>query len=157
MSLALAAHRDAYVEGLTAFRAGEHRRWLDVFLQAVHRSVGVAEALAEGVAELQARWRDRAGEPRRDSAAARLIERLPERPVVDLAGALRLTGASRQAARLAIARLADAGVLREITGKRRLRRWEAVGLFALLDGLEGHLSLRPAAQSSQPGRTSPDW
>ena len=47
-----------------------------------------------------------------------------------------LTGASREATRRAIDRLAASGVLREISGKRRLRRWESVGLFALLDALE---------------------
>lgn len=77
-----------------------------------------------------------AGGPRRDSSAARLIERLPERPIVHLAGAAHLTGASREATRRALDRPAAAGVLRELTGMRRLRRWEAVGLFELLDAAE---------------------
>lgn len=46
------------------------------------------------------------------------------------------TDASAQATRLAINRLHDAGVLREITGKGRLRRWAAVDLFVLIDRLE---------------------
>jgi hypothetical protein len=85
---------------------------------------------------LAATWRAEAGAPRRDSAAARLIERLPERPALDVAEAARLTGVSRRATPLAIDRLFSGRVLRELTGKRRLRRWEAVGLFALLDALE---------------------
>lgn len=139
VSLVLAAEGDAYVRGLTAFRRGEHRAWLSFFLRVVHRSVAVAERLAEGVAELQARWAASAGEPRRDSASASLITRLTERPVVGIEEAAELTGVSRQATRLAIDRLVAAGVLREITGRRRRRRWESVGLFALLDGLEAGL------------------
>jgi Fic family protein len=133
LSLVLAADSAAYVAGLSAFRSGEHRSWFEFFLSALHRSVGVAGDIADGVAALQERWRAQAGGPRRDSAAAELIARLPERPVIDLGTAAALTGTSREAARRAIDRLVAAGVLRELTGKRRLRRWEAVGLFAVLD------------------------
>ena len=44
------------------------------------------------------------------------------------------------------------GVLIEITGRGRLRRWEATGLFALLDGLE--TGLRPGAGEARPGALS---
>ncbi len=80
-----------------------------------------------------------AGGPRRGSAAAALIARLPERPVIDLGTAAALTGTSREAARRAIDRLVAAGVLRELTGKRRRRRWEAVGLFAVLDEADARI------------------
>jgi Fic family protein len=136
LSLALAADPEGYVAGLTAFRAGDHRRWLDLFLAALHRAVALAEALAADVAALQARWRARAGGPRADSAAEAIIARLPTQPVLDLRRATALTGASGEATRRAIDRLARSGVLRETTGARRGRRWEAVGLLALLDGLE---------------------
>jgi hypothetical protein len=102
----------------------------------VYGSVTAAEELADGVAQLVSAWHTRAGRPRRDSAAAQLIERLPEHPVIGIADAASLAHVSRQAARLAVDRLVTAGVLREVTGKRRLRRWEAVALLALLDGLE---------------------
>lgn len=136
ISLVLAARGEAYVGGLTAFRSGEHRAWLGFFLEAVYGSIAAAEALLSEVAQLQERWRAAAGQPRSDSAAEALIRHLPEVPVIDLATAASLTGASREATRRAIARLEAAGVLAEITGKGRLRRWEAVGLFAILDGLE---------------------
>ncbi len=122
--------------GLTAFRAGDHRQWLSFFVGGAYRACRLAGSLAEQVAALQAEWLARAALPRRDSAAARLIERLPERPILALADAAELTGGSREAARKAINRLAAAGVLREITGGRRSRRWESVGLFALLDRVE---------------------
>lgn len=136
VSLVLAARADEYVAGLTAFRAGDHQAWWSFFLDVVHASVALAEDLAAWVTELVEQWHAQAGNPRRDSAAAALIARLPERPIVGLADVVELTGVSRQAARLAIDRLTDAGVLREITGRRRGRRWEAVGLFALLDQIE---------------------
>lgn len=144
ISLALAARGDAYIAGLSAFRAGDHRAWLAFFVEVVHASTTIAEGLRRDIAELQDRWRALAGRPRSDSAAEALIVRLPESPVVDLRGAVRLTGASREATRKAIDRLEEAGVLVEITGRGRLRRWEAAGLFAILDGLES--GLRPSAR-----------
>lgn len=150
ISLVLSARSDAYIAGLSDFRAGQVDDWLGFFLDVTYRSAIVAETLFSEVAALQERWLALAGEPREGSAARTLIRRLPESPVIDLAGAAALTGASREATRRAIDRLESAGVLVELTGRGRLRRWESVGLFAILDGLEG--GLRPGSPSR---RTSP--
>ncbi len=136
VSLVLAGARDRYVEGLTAFRRGDAGAWLATFNDAVFRAARAGEELAASVGALQGEWAERAGQPRRDSAAAALIRRLPEEPIVDLATARRLTGASAQATLGGIDRLVDADVLRELTGRRRGRLWESVGLFGLLDDLE---------------------
>ena len=143
ISLVLAARSDAYIAGLSAFRSGDHEDWLTFFLDTVHASTLIAEGLLRDVLALQERWRTLAGRPRADSAAEALIARLPETPVIDLAAAVSLTGASREATRKAVDRLEEARVLVEITGRGRLRRWEAVGLFAILDELES--GLRPGA------------
>jgi Fic family protein len=152
VSLVLADRAEAYVAALTAFRAGDDWGWLEFFTDVLHRAVGLAEELAVRVVALQARWRGRAGGPRRDSAAEALIARLPERPVLDIAQATELTGASREATRRAVNRLVEAGVIRDISGRRRGRSWEAVGLFALLDGLEAET--RPAP-TRRPRRRPP--
>ena len=142
ISLVIAGSSDAYVVGLSAFRTGDHRTWFEFIIDAAYRAAGIAENLVGRVAELKDDWLAQAGSPRRASATRLLVERLPERPVIALADAIELTGTSHQAARVAINRLAEAGVIREITGKRRLRRWEAVGLFALLDEIEGDVAVR---------------
>ena len=146
VSLVLAGRSNAYIAGLSGFRAGRVEEWLGFFLDVAYRSAVVAETLFSDLAALQERWLAQAGEPREGSAARTLIRRLPESPVIDLAGAAELTGASREATRRAIDRLEAAGVLRELTGRGRLRRWESVGLFAILDGLEGrfHRGVRGA-------------
>ncbi len=136
VSLVLAAHSDAYIEGLTSFRSGDHGSWLAFFLQVVHQANVIAEELARAISQLQRDWCRRAGNPRSDSAASKLIASLPAEPIIDIRTAVELTGVSIQATRLAINRLETAGVLRELTGKGRLRRWEAVGFFALVDTIE---------------------
>jgi len=144
ISLVLAGSSDDYVDGLTAFRRSDHRSWFEFMIDAAYRASLVADDLADRVTGLQDSWLALAGSPRRGSATRRLIERLPERPVIALADAIELTGASHQAARVAINRLAEAEVIQEITGKRRLRRWQAVGLFAVLDEIEGGVTARRA-------------
>ena len=151
VSLVLAARRDAYVDGLTRFRSGDHRWWLAFFLEVVHQANVITQDLARAIAELQREWRRRAGEPRGDSAASTLIASLPAKPVIDIGTATELTGASSEATRRAIARLEAAGVLREVTGKGRLRRWESVGLFELVDKIEASAVTRRAS----PPPTSP--
>jgi Fic family protein len=136
VSLVLAGAGDRYVDGLTAFREGDAAAWLEFFNDAVFRAARAGEELADNIRALQERWSEQAGRPRRHSAAALLIRRLPETPIVDLAAARRLTEASAQATLGGIDRLVDAGVLRELSGRRRGRLWESVGLFRLLDELE---------------------
>ncbi len=144
VSLVLAARGDTYVEGLTRFRSGDHRWWLAFFLEVVHQANGIAQDLAYSISKLQRDWRASAGEPRGDSAASTLIASLPARPVLDIGTATELTGASREATRRAISRLEDAGVLREVTGRGRLRRWESVGLFELVNTIEASAVTRQA-------------
>jgi Fic family protein len=139
VSLVLAGSGERYVDGLTAFRGGDAGTWLSFFTETVFRAARAGEELADGVRTLQDEWTDQAGHPRRDSAATALIRRLPEQPVVDLAAARRLTHASAQATLGGIDRLVEAGVLHELTGRRRGRLWKSVGLFALLDDVERSL------------------
>ncbi len=136
VSLVLAARAGDYVRGLTSFRYRAEEDWYELFGRALDEAAGASTAFAEQVVELQERWREAAGRPRRGSAAAKLIERLPSHPIVNQPTAMALTGASDEAVRLALNRLEAAGVLRQTTLGRRNRAFECVGLFALLDELE---------------------
>jgi Fic family protein len=140
ISVALGANTDEYVAGLTAYRAEQTEEWLTIFVRATDASVRAAEELARAIEQLQERWRAKAGQPRAGSAHAKLIDALPVQPVVDVVSAARAIGSSEEGARRAIARLADAGVLQEVTGRMRGRTWECVGLFALLDEFDRALA-----------------
>jgi len=136
LSLVMLAHRDRYVTALQDYRFRSRAPWLELFGDVcLSASTGAAQ-LAASVLELQDRWRRMAGRPRSGSAAATLLARLPEVPVIDLAVARDLTGRSSQACLDAISRLTAAGVLAPTTSARSRRVWECVGLFALLDDLE---------------------
>jgi len=143
----LAANYSEYERGLTTFREERVEQWCGVFARAVTIACQGAAALASRIEDLKARWREQAGSPRADSAAAKLIDLLPVHPVLDLRTVQQALSVSDEAARLGIARLESAGVLSEITKRRRGRAWECVGLFALLDSFE-RLVATPAGASS---------
>lgn len=139
VSLALAGEADRYVAGLTSWRNGDDEDWYSVFTDAVYRAATGAREFADRVSELQQRWIEQAGGPRRDSGPRRLIELLPSNPIVDVRTVAELLGGTQERARLAVLRLEEAGVLRQTSVGRRNRAWETVGLFDLLDQFEREL------------------
>lgn len=140
ISLVLAGRADHYIAGLTSWRRDDlSNDWLLLFADAVWRAATRAREFASAVADLQQRWVEQAGQPRRNSTALRAIERLPSHPIVNTQTIAELLGVSGEAARQAILRLEEGGVLRQVTIGRRNRAWETVGLFDLLDSFERDL------------------
>ena len=113
-------------------------RWVALFAGACPRAVSDARQFEERVRRLQAGWRERADNPRRDSAMHQLIGALPSAPVLTVTTAAELTGPSFQAANQAIDHLAAAGVLVPVNVGRRNRAFEAPeGFLALRLGFPG--------------------
>ncbi|HMI81573.1 MAG TPA: Fic family protein [Solirubrobacterales bacterium] len=139
VSLALAGNADRYVAGMTSWRLGEEEDWYEIFAEALFRSADGAREFGAWVLDLQRRWMEKAGHPRKGSGAQRLIDLLPSQPIIDVKTAARLLGGTEERARLAILRLEKSGVLHQITVGRRNRAWECVGLFDLLDRFERDL------------------
>lgn len=139
VSLALAGEADRYVAGLTSWRNGDEGDWFTVFIDALYRAAKGSREFAGRVAELQRRWLEQAGNPRRGSGPLRLIELLPSQPIINVKTAAQVLGGSEERARLAILRIEKAGVLRQTAVGRRNRAWECVGLFDLLDRFEREL------------------
>lgn len=136
ISPVLAANDRAYVDGLTAYRSQDDAAWCGLFARATRLACDGAVALSADIEGLKDEWRAKAGHPRADSAAAKLIALLPVHPVIDLASATEILGVSHQAAGAAIGRLEAAGVLEEITKRKWDRSWECVGLFKIIDAFE---------------------
>ena len=114
-------------------RQGAWRPLFHAFLCAVARSArevaGLVRAAAElhrGHHELVETWVRAPNNPRR------LLDLLLVRPVVDLPLVARRLEVTQRTAGLLVAKLADQGLLREITGQRRGRRWAYQPLLQLL-------------------------
>ncbi len=144
ISLFLAARASRYVRGLTNYRLGRADDWFEFFAMATNDAALSASNLAKSVRDLQTEWLAMAGQPRAGSSARKLIDALPTHPVLTLATAMEITGASDEACRQALNLLEAAGVLDETTAGKRNRVWESIGLFALLDEFE--------RDNSAPGR-----
>jgi len=146
VSLSLATHATQYVDALTAFRyvgrsttakaRSAANPWLRMFAMACSHATAEAARFEQTADELKSAWRERGAPVRAGSAADLLIEALPAAPVLTLAAAAQLIDRSQQATNQGLARLVEAGVLREITDGRRNRVYEApelIDAFTLLE------------------------
>lgn len=140
ISLVLATNADQYVKGLTAYRADRVDEWCFLFVQTVMAAAHEARSFADRVAALQEEWRKRAGSPRRDSAASRIIDHLPAHPLIDTRTAEQVVGASDEAVRLGLQRLEQAGVVTRVNAGSRNRVWEAADLYEALNEFERTLA-----------------
>ena len=103
---------------------------------------------------------ERAGSPRKDSVARRIIQGLPTQPIVSGESAAKAYGVTGTAARAALNQLQSAGILQPTrAGRRRDREWTSDELFQLLDAFEYNLGepevggpRRPAPPPTRPPR-----
>ncbi len=176
ISLVLLTHSDAYVNGLTAYRytgpadsaeAWEGTAaWLSTFVEAAATAVDQVERFSADLVELRDDWSARLSAlrttrgirdvPRAGSAVARLLDLLPEAPLVTAATLCRLLGVSAPAAHKALDELTDAGILTRRALDRGTRGYFAQDVFDLLTFAERRLaSTRWDTRRSAPDRPVP--
>jgi Fic family protein len=120
------AHRAAYYEHLQAVRTdGDWEGWLVFFLRGV---IDVAREAADTARRiLHLREQHRAAITAKLGRAAgnghKVLESLFDRPIIAVSDVLRLTGTTYAAANMLVSRLVDLGVLHEMTGYTRNRRF----------------------------------
>jgi len=139
MSVVLARHRDAYLDGLISFRGADPSSWIEQFAVAAARSAQLASRYLDEVISLQDAWREElraSARLRADAAAWAVIDELPGLPVVTVATAVAATKRSKSAVSVAFEQLEGAGILVPLSANRRNRAWESAGLLDLLAGLE---------------------
>lgn len=136
VSIVLAARANLYVDGLVGFREGRTDAWCASFAWACGRAATLATALASSVARLESEWYERAGRPRRDSAAARIIPVLPAQPIASASTIRAAIGARHQRALEGLKVLAHGGVLRQISEGDYDRQYAADELFQLIEEYE---------------------
>ena len=140
ISIAMAAAKVRYIEGLTDFRRDGVEKWIEYFAAAAATSAHLAKAYLVTVGALSARWRERLSalpsSPRAGAAAWAVIEILPAHPIVTAPAVAAATGRSKAAVYQAIEQLKEAQVLLPLSDSRRNQAWEAAGLLDLIAGLE---------------------
>jgi Fic family protein len=143
VSVVLATNARHYIAGLTDFREGRSDDWIGTFADAVTNSAEATRRLWTQIDELLTELLERAGSPRTDSVARKIILGLPAQPVVSAETSSDRYSVTPTAARGALNRLEETGVLVPTrAGRRRDREWISEELFQLLDSFEHALGNR---------------
>lgn len=128
-------HRDEYYARLQAIRdRGEWESWLAFFLRGVAEVSDEATETTRRILALRERHRAAVtGSLGRVAGNGhRVLESLFDHPIVTVGGVQEITGTTFAAANQLVGRLVDLGILREVTGHSRYRRFryeEYVRLF----------------------------
>jgi Fic family protein len=123
LSLYFKQNRDAYYTHLDAVRrGGDWEAWLAFFLTGVRETAESAVSTAQRLVALFGGDRERiAPKGRRAGSALRVHEALKARPLASMQEVCARSGLSFPAAASAMELLAELGIARELTGKRRNR------------------------------------
>jgi Fic family protein len=122
----LKQHRQEYYDRLQAIRDhGDWEGWLTFFLTGVEQVSGEAAEMARRVLLLRERNRTEITEKLGRVAANghRVLESLFDSPILSVGDAQALTGTSFAPANQLVARMTELGILREVTGNARNRRF----------------------------------
>lgn len=139
LSYFLKQHRGRYYELLQAIRdRGAWEDWLIFFLTGVTEVSAQATETARQIIQLRESDRNRVTESlgRAAGNGHRVLEHLFERPIVSVNEIRDLIGVTYPAARQLVDRLVEIGVLEEITGQARNRRFRYAAYIELFAGSE---------------------
>jgi Fic family protein len=137
LSPVIASDTDRYVYGLWAYRNGRLDEWVSWFADVCVAAAGSVAELTGRIATLLEIWRVSLADSRADDSARRLVEHLPDLPVLDVGRAMAAIGVSERSARGALTTLEGRGVLQPLPAApdgpgRPRRRWIAGDLVDLL-------------------------
>lgn len=130
-------HRQAYYDHLQAVRdAGAFEAWLEFFLRGVAEVSVEAAETARRILQLRENHRraitDHMG--RASGNGLRVLERLYEQPLLMVKDVQVLLGTTFAGANQIVQRLEKLGILKEITGQARHRRFRYDGYIRLFEG-----------------------
>ena len=136
LSTYLKAHRQEYYDRLDAIRyQGEWEGWLKFFLRGVYEVSQESTQTARHILSLQEAQRQTIGEKLSGSAAGlRLLDYLFEYPLVTVRIVERALGCSYATANKLVEQFVEAGILCEVTGWQRNRRYQFEPYMELFRG-----------------------
>src|SRR5665811_966757 len=127
----------SYFDALTGYREGDPAAIVERFAHASLAAVDGGRRLASAIGAIRAGWGERI-QARRDAAAWELADLLIRQPVVHARLVQEELDATSANAHRALRQLVEAGVLTEITGRKRNRLWQARDVLNALDDFTAH-------------------
>lgn len=142
ISAGLLADTSAYVDCLSAYRAGELAPIITALTQATFRAIDNGRQLLSDLQDIVGRWRQGL-RVRRGAAAWRLVDLLIGQPVVTVRYVQEHLGVSYPTAQSAIDQLESIDVLAQaVVGRRRNRTWHAREVTEALDAFAARAGRR---------------
>lgn len=135
LSLYFKAHRDEYYERLQRLRThGEWEEWIRFFLAGVQVTAQQAVSTARRMVEMFAQHQDAIRHLGRPAGTALQVHQVLQKyPILSVTRAAKLAGLSEPTVSAAFARMGALGLVREITGRQRDRRFAYRPYIELLD------------------------
>ncbi len=134
LSAFLEKHRQEYYEHLLNVSSrGAWREWILFFLRAVAEQSGDAVSRSRSLQELQRRYKELARQKHLPPTAGQLTELVLMKPVLSVKTAQEYLKLTYPGARKAIGALVEAGILTEITGRKRDRAYAANEVLQVLE------------------------
>jgi Fic family protein len=128
-------HRQEYYELLFKVSStGAWREWIEFFLKAVAEQSGDAVSRSRRLQNLQRRYTLLVREKHLPPTAGQLVELVLMKPVLSTKNAQEYLKVTYPGALKAIKALVEAGILTEITGRKRDRAYAANEVLQILDG-----------------------
>lgn len=132
ISAGLLTDTERYFDALDAYRGGDPQPIVERFAEASFDSVVNGRQLGAELSVIRNAWSD-AITSRPQAVVWRALDVVLQHPVLDNALLMRLLDVSAMGSAAAISELVELGVLTEITGGRRNRRYASLQILAALD------------------------
>ncbi|WPF81928.1 Fic family protein [Sanguibacter sp. 4.1] len=143
VSAGLLTDTDRYFDALTAYRGGDVDPIVETLAEAAIASVANGQLLVADLRTLRQRWTDSIT-ARSDSAVWKIVDLLLRQPVISTAVVMETVGINHTNASRAIDRLLTAGILSEVSGRRRSQLWQSTEVIQALDGFASRTGRRAA-------------
>jgi Fic family protein len=135
ISAAVERRRREYYDGLLAVSLhGRWNEWLGLFLEILAEAAEDALAKAEALAEIADRTKAALAGRKSPASLERIAAMAFEAPAVSIADAARVAGVSYPQAAVHIRTLVRLGILEEITGRGRRKRFVSPGVLGIVFG-----------------------
>ena len=127
-------HRQDYYDLLLAIsERGAWSEWLAFFLSGVAEQSQKANQMAKKLQDLQLKWRSELQKTHLPALVLGIADHLFRQPFVSAAELQEQFGISHPTAMQSLKRLVDKGILKEITGKERHRRYVAEQILQIVE------------------------
>ncbi|MBU6496023.1 MAG: Fic family protein [Acidobacteria bacterium] len=132
VSAGLLSDTGAYFQSLNEYREGHPVAIVELLARSSFAAIDNGRVLVSDLRETRENWKSRL-KVRSDSTAWKVADLVLRHPAIDSSLVQRELGIAQRVADRSIARLAEVGIVSEVSGHRRHRRWIATEVIAALD------------------------